>query len=78
MPSLESKYQDAQNEIRWLQRAHADTATELQALRQRILDLDARITNESVDAYDKAFVRMMVRSLLPVAYWGPKQKERGK
>jgi len=74
MLSLESKYEDAQNEIRWLQRAHADTATELQALRQRILDLDAQITKSEGRLWSKAFVQGMVRSLLPVAYWGPKKK----
>jgi len=71
---LLEKYQDAQNEIRWLQRAHADTATELQQLRQSILDLDAQIAQSQGNLWSKAFVQGMVRSLLPVMYWGPKKK----
>lgn len=70
MPSLETKYEDAQTEIKWLQRAHADTATELQQLRQRILDLDVQITTTDSKMWSKDFVQGMVRSLLPVAYWG--------
>lgn len=33
---LLEKYEDAQNDIRWLQRAYANTAEELRALRQQL------------------------------------------
>ncbi len=67
------KYEDAQNEIKWLQRHYAQCAKDYRALREEIVRLAATLNSARTGLFGKGFVQGAIRSLLPSMYFDKKR-----